>query len=521
MTFKGTLYPYQEEALEVMAESNTLLAFDMGCGKTITTLAAIEELREEQPLSVLVLTPNSVKWQWAHEITKFTDQEATVIDGTPAQRVTTYRNMPTPVPYLVMTYGTFMRDFDKLPTLHVIVLDEATAIKSFKSQRSKRVKKIAKNVPIRFALTGTPIENGKLEELFSIMEFVNPKVLGKWWTFESTHVVRNQMGWVERYKNVDQFYTKISQSTVRRTHDDPEVAKYLPTVIAPDPIVVPFRRYAQNLYDRVEAEVLSDLDAMVESMGRWYPVNVAAEYAAVPTISTRPERDRGALMSKITVLRMLADHPDVVRMSGLRANGSKYARHLLQDGQLDRPVQEGSAKLDAMTEYVTDFLDISDRNKVVIFSTYVDMLPKIQEALGSYRCVLFHGGLPDKERDTVKAQFQTDRATRVFISSDAGGYGVDLPQANLLVNYDQPWQAGMAKQRNARIRRAASTWTNVTVQDFLTAGSIEERIWRMVGHKQAVSAAAIDGRGITKDGEIASTLDSLRTFLKERVESAT
>ena len=226
-------------------------------------------------------------------------------------------------------------------------------------------------------------------------------------------------------------------------------------------------------------------------------------------------------MSKITVLRMLADHPDVVRMSGLRANGSKYARALLQDDQLDKPVREGSAKLDAVTEYLTDFLDISEHNKAVVFCSYVDMLPLLSDALGKYRTVTFHGGLSDKERDAVKTQFQTDPATRVFISSDAGGYGVDLPQANLLVNYDQPWQAGMAKQRNARIRRAASQWTNVTVQDFLTEGSIEERIWNMVAHKQAVAGAALDGTGITESGEIASTLDSLRTFLTERVESAT
>jgi hypothetical protein len=93
---------------------------------------------------------------------------------------------------------------------------------------------------------------------------------------------------------------------------------------------------------------------------------------------------------------------------------------------------------------------------------------------------------------------------------------VDLPQANLLVNYDQPWQAGMAKQRNARIRRAASEWTNVTVQDFLSMDSIEERIHRMVAHKSAVAGAALDGTGITEFGEVASTLSSLRTFLRER-----
>jgi SNF2 family DNA or RNA helicase len=502
-----------------MSQRNTLLAFDMGLGKTPTTLAAVEDLREVSPLNVLILTPNSVKWQWAHEVARFTDQDCVVIDGTPAKRARTWAEVNAcPPPYLVMTYGTFMRDWRYLPPIDVLVLDEATAIKGFRSHRSKLVKKIARDIPVRFALTGTPIENGRLEEVFSIMEFVNPKVLGKWWDFERDHVVRNQMGWVERYKNVDRFHNRLSTHMIRRSHEEPDVAKYLPAVIRPEPIRVPFRRYSQDLYDRVEAEVVSDLDAMVETLGATTPFNPAEVYGDVP--ASKEDRDRGALMSKITVLRMLADHPDVVRMSGLRERGSRYARDLLQSGRLDRPVHEGSAKLEAVVEYLNEFLDISERNKAVVFCTYVDMLPKIQEALGRHKCVLFHGGLSDKERDSVKTQFQTDRATRVFISSDAGGYGVDLPQANLLINYDQPWQAGMAKQRNARIRRAASEWTNVTVQDFLTEGSIEERIYRMVTHKAAVSAGAIDGKGLTETGEIGSTLQSLRSFLREGVDSA-
>lgn len=520
MITDATLYPYQAEAVDILARKNALLAFDMGTGKTLTALAVIEDLRKEEDFTTLVLTPNSVKWQWAHEIHRFTDQRAAVVEGTPAQRVRLYDGLHTnPPAYIVMTYEMFRRDYPRLPEYRAMVLDEATAIKSFRSKRSKLIKSKARHVPVRIALTGTPIENGRLEEVYSILQFVNPKVLGNWWDFESTYIVRNSMGWVERYKNVDTFHATIKPYVLRRTHDDPEVAKYLPTVIRPDPIVVPFRKHSQRLYDQIEAAVLSDLDAMVDSMGGGRPFNVAAEYGSGTT--TKEDRDRGALMTKITVLRMLSDHPDVVRMSGLRSNGSKYAREILEAGSLDRPLIEGSTKLDALVEYLDDFLDISKKNKAVVFASYVHMLPLIQTALKDHKCVLFHGGLSDKERDTVKTQFQTDPDVRVFISSDAGGYGVDLPQANLLVNYDQPWQAGMAKQRNARIRRASSQWTNVVVQDFLTKGSVEERIWDMVAHKQAVSTAALDGQGITESGEIASTLDSLRTFLTERVESAT
>jgi SNF2 family DNA or RNA helicase len=121
--------------------------------------------------------------------------------------------------------------------------------------------------------------------------------------------------------------------------------------------------------------------------------------------------------------------------------------------------------------------------------------------------------MTSKERDAAVVKFQTDPKSRVFVSTDAGGYGLDLPQANLLINYDLPWQAGLLKQRNARVRRASSEWEHVVVQDFLVAETIEERLLEMLRHKIAVSDAFVDGEGILEDGTLGSDLDSLRSFL--------
>jgi SNF2 family DNA or RNA helicase len=119
-----------------------------------------------------------------------------------------------------------------------------------------------------------------------------------------------------------------------------------------------------------------------------------------------------------------------------------------------------------------------------------------------------------REKEESKVLFQTSKEVRVLISTDAGGYGVDLPQANLLINYDLPWSSGTAVQRNSRIRRASSTWKSVIIQDFLMEDSIEERQYQMLNQKTAVANAIIDGEGINTKGGVDLTVGSLLNFLQ-------
>jgi superfamily II DNA or RNA helicase len=119
-----------------------------------------------------------------------------------------------------------------------------------------------------------------------------------------------------------------------------------------------------------------------------------------------------------------------------------------------------------------------------------------------------------KEKEESKTSFQNSKEVRVLVSSDAGGYGVDLPQANLLVNFDLPWSSGTAVQRNSRIRRASSTWSHVVIQDFLVLNSIEERQHQMLMQKNAVADAVMDGTGINTKGGVDLTVGSLLNFLK-------
>jgi SNF2 family DNA or RNA helicase len=167
--------------------------------------------------------------------------------------------------------------------------------------------------------------------------------------------------------------------------------------------------------------------------------------------------------------------------------------------------------LDALKSYVLDHLDTDPDAKVVIFTSYVGMLSRIQEVVGG---TLYTGNMNAKEKEASKEKFLTDPECRVFISSDAGGYGVDLPNANLLVNYDLPWSAGLAVQRNGRIKRASSRWPTITIQDMIVENSIEERQHEMLQQKNAVADAVLDGQGINSKGGIDLTVGSLIGFLQ-------
>ena len=423
--------------------------------------------------------------------------------------------------YIIANYETIVADWDLIKDYEwgAIVCDEATAIKGFKSQRSKIVKKIARNIPIRFALTGTPIENGRPEELYSIMQFVDDSVLGRFDLFDQTFIVRNHFGGVQRYRNLPIFHEKMKQVSVRKTQKDPDVAPYLPETIHLEPDVISFDKSSKELYDTIAAELHTDLITAQELFGGSF--SLEAHYGGKFQPGNPADEMRGKIMSKITAMRMLCDHPDLLRNSATKAaakegEGSEYLLGLSEEGRLDKPTK--SLKLDTLISYVEDHLDSDENAKVVVFTCYLGMLPIIESALNKKKIgnTLYSGMMNSKEKEESKVLFQTSKDVRVLISTDAGGYGVDLPQANLLINYDLPWSSGTAVQRNSRIRRASSTWKSVIIQDFLMEDSIEERQYQMLNQKTAVANAIIDGKGINTKGGVDLTVGSLLNFIQER-----
>ena len=524
MTFTGTLLPYQPEAVDRMCEREKMLvAYDLGLGKTVLTIAAIERLMDEKKIKEpgLIICLSSLKYQWHNQIGKFTSgsSKSLVIDGTPKKRAEQYAQAmdwrESGIDYIILNYEQVVNDWayvSKLPR-GFVVLDEATAIKSFRSKRSKAVKKLG-NAPFRFALTGTPIENGKPEELYSIMQFVDSSVLGRFDIFDAAFIVRNSWGGVQYYRNLPTLHERMKESCVRKAQKDPDVAPYLPDSIHKEPVKIIFDRKQSKLYGRIVDDLVNDLDEAQNLFGSSF--NILAHYGVESRRGGPEDEMRGKIMSKIGCLRMLCSHPDLLRTSALKfkdgkGEGSLYADDLVSTGALDGI--DSSPKLDYLIQYVKDFLEQSEDNKVVIFATYVDMLDKIVDALGEDTCRRYSGKLDAKTKEENKTAFNTDPTVRVLVSSDAGGYGVDLPAANLLINYDLPWSSGTATQRNGRIKRASSTWPSIVIQDLLVAGSIEERQHEALQQKNALAAAVIDGEGIDDKGGITMSVGSLKQFL--------
>lgn len=511
------LYPFQQEAADQMLECNVLLAFEMGTGKTPTTLYAIEALRERGEIkgAGVILAPASLMFQWEREIAKFTTSTAVVITGPPKTRLMLYMTAAQ-YDYVIMTYDTFVRDAKEVTARRLnqfLVIDEATAIKTFKAKRTKELKRVRTMYPVRYALTGTPIENGKPEELFSILEWVDPEITGSWWKFEKEHLVRNSYGWIEGYRNILGWHKKVKPNLLRKRINEPDVSKYLPAVITPEPFEVFMDRKTEKVYRRIVEDLLVDLANIADTMATHGP----SKDDFGPDWDTEdPDHPDGKMMAKIQTARMLLDHPIAVYSSAARyadpddPRGSAYADQLVNEGEIDglKPV-----KFEAFLDYMREFLDRDEKNKAVVFCSFVDVADALHNAL--FGSVVFNGSMSPKERDEAVIKFQSNPACRVFVSTDAGGYGLDLPQANLLVNYDLPWQAGLLKQRNARIRRASSEWSHVVVQDFVVMSTIEERLLDMLTHKVAVSDAFVDGEGVLADGTLGSSLDTLRAFLNE------
>lgn len=520
--FTGTLKPYQVSGVEKMVNQKTILvAYEMGLGKTPMTIAAVEGLRDVGDVddTVLVLCLASLKYQWKKEIEKFSDATAIVIDGTIKQRHAQYQEADSHK-YVIMNYEQVLSDWDilKNATFAAIICDEATAIKGFRAKRAKKVKELAKKVPIKFALTGTPIENGKPEEIFSIMQFVNKDVLGRFDLFDKTFIVRNHFGGVQRYRNLPTLHKVLDNWIVRKSQKDDDVRPYLPDAVYREPVLVPLDKAGKKLYDYIATDLMQVLIDAKEAFGSNF--NLAAHYGQTYDPGDPANEMRGQIMSRITALRMLCSSPQVlissyVNFDNHTGKGSAYI-HSLGDMVLGL---SKTPKLDTAISYLKDHLDIDPSYKAVVFTSYLDSVSELVARLtaAGYKAVGYTGKMNASEKEAAKVSFQTTSDIRVLVSSDAGGYGVDLPQANLLVNYDQPWSAGLAVQRNGRINRASSTWETITIQDVLVQGSIEQRQYDTLRQKSNIAGAILDGEGINSKGGVDLTVGSLINFLTAKL----
>lgn len=526
------LYPYQDEAVDLVLDLGYgLVAYEMGLGKTIVGIAVAEELLAEPAINfAMIVVPSGLKYQWAESIAKFTDvttkkkkikqesitipedRHCVVVDGDPAKRKMQYQYIQEHWPnYVILSYEQVVNDWRTVRNLQadLVILDEATAIKGFKAKRSKKIKDLDPEFAV--ALSGTPLEN-RPEEVYSIMEFVCPEYLGDFEGFDIKYIKRNHWGGVERYKNLDILHRKLSKVMSRKTRLDPDVAPYMPKV-AHRESYVSMSPKVQKLYDRISKEVQADLAELKQSGD----FDLTAYYTGTDEGSMS---EVGKIQAKVMAMQMLCDEPALLMTSAQKyeesggEDGSKYAYKLLSTGALEGLGK--SEKRHAVVEDARAILESNPANKIIIFSFFKDMGRMLQDDLMfEYGSVLYNGNMSTTDKAAAKARFQQNEDCRLFIASDAGAFGVDLPQANYLFNYDLVESAGKMDQRNARHVRAGSLHKKVYVVNYLVEGSIEERTFKRLNFKRKVSKAVIDGqhRGFEK-GVIENDVDTLSAFLE-------
>jgi SNF2 family DNA or RNA helicase len=512
------LRPYQIEAVErILDRSNLLLAMVMGSGKTITSVAAIRLMRRRGEVSHgAVFALKSTKHQWVREISK-ADPRASVqvVDGDKRSRIAAIRRASR-YHYTILHYECLVNDWEEIKeflAIDFLIMDEISALKGFAAKRTKRAKILARRCPVRLGLSGQPVEN-RPEELFSIMEFIDPDVLGSFQKFDRTFIVRDGWGKPRRYRNLHLIQGRLGPAMFRRSRED--IAEWLPDRVEIEmPVVLDGPTMA--LHDLVKQDLSDAIDkALAGNASGGFDLD--SHYG-------RGYREQGgslmgAVMSRLLAMRMLSCHPWLLRGSAddfdspLSAAGSEYASYLKSAGLLDDlPVD--NAKLDALIETITQILDEDPDHKVVVFSFFKGMLRMIGQRITNMQVgfTTLTGDITDaKERYRRIERFNTVPSCRVFLSSDAGAYGVDLNQGSHLICYDLPWSAGALAQRVARIDRTSSAFGQINIIYMYGHGTIEERMFRMLTQKAKVARAFIDGE-FDRSGNITLDLESLREFL--------
>ncbi|MET9119972.1 DEAD/DEAH box helicase [Streptomyces sp. NPDC004528] len=534
--FTGLLHPYQADDVDRIVDRGSMLAaYGMGTGKTVMAIAAAEMLMDtDKHVTCMVVVPAALKWQWAERIAQFTDVDTkqravgkahitvpadhhcVVIDGTPAQKQKQFAYVLEHRPdYVITAYDHLVHDWTAMRKIKpsIVIADEASLIKTFNADRTRKIKRIKSDH--RIGLTGTVMDNGNPEEIFSILQWVDPEVLGPWEYFDPAFIVRSggkgKGGFPVAYKNLPLLHQKVSTAMVRKTREDPEVAAFMPDVDR-GTVLIDLDEATAKVYRRIAKDTLFELTkAAGHGSGS---IDLAALYSG----KAKPSEDtaQGRVMGRLLALHMLVDHPGLIRDSAARyeagKGGSRYCLSLVESGMLDG--LDHSPKLEELGSFLRKELLRDPDLKVVVFSFFKGVLKLIAEEMQPFRSVSFTGDHSALKKAEAKALFSYEKDMRLFLASGAGGYGLDLPEARILVNFDQRDSAGAQDQQDTRHVRASSKHEIVRVVDFMAAGTVEERRQQRRQFKTRTAAAILDGRGADADGRVVNDVETLRENLE-------
>ncbi|MBX6383842.1 MAG: DEAD/DEAH box helicase [Microbispora sp.] len=451
--FNGTLRPYQERGLAWLSFMSQIglggiLADDMGLGKTAQTLSLLLKEREsgERAGATLLVCPMSLLGNWQKEAARFAPSlNVYVHHGTGRLRGEELAERVGAADLVLTTYGTALRDRDVLAsfTWARVVCDEAQAIKNAHARQAQAVRSLPART--RLALTGTPVEN-HLAELWSIMEFCNPGLLGSARSFR------------DRYQEpIERRGDETAAAALKRA-TGPFVLRRLKT----DKTII------SDLPDKLEMKVWCTLTPEQASLYQAVVEDMLGKIAGSEGIERR-----GNVLAAMAKLKQVCNHP----------------AHLLKDGSR---LAGRSGKLARLEELAEEIL--SEGDKALVFTQYAEFGSMLQPYLAARldRPVLWlHGGLPKKTRDLLVERFQTEDEPMIFLLSlKAAGTGLNLTAANHVIHVDRWWNPAVEDQATDRAFRIGQS-RNVQVRKFICAGTLEERIDEMIERKKALAESVV------------------------------
>lgn len=445
---KAPLFPYQRRgALFAAQAGRAIIADDMGLGKTIQAIAAAELLARTGGVErVLIICPASLKSQWKAEIKRFSKRDALVIEGQTHQRKSLYCRQEAF--FKIVNYDVIHRDVEAVAEWapDLIILDEAQRIKNWETRAAKSVKSLESRYAI--VLTGTPLEN-RIEELHSIVEFVDRHRLGPLFAFKAAHqILQDESTKVIGYRDLGKVKKTLSPILLRRTKD--EVLKQLP------------RRMDKNFFVPMTDQ-------------QWVPHQENREDVAKMVSKWR----RYGFLTQSDQLRLR------IALQNMRMScDSTYL--------LDKITRYGN-KVDELARLLEEIFE-EPGAKAVIFSQWVRMNELVAEMLESrgWGHVQLHGGIPSRQRAALTEALRNDDTCRVFLSTDAGGTGLNLQAASTAINMDLPWNPAVLEQRIGRVHRLGQK-RPVRVVNFISEGTIEHGMLSLLAFKRSMFAGVLDG----------------------------
>ncbi len=458
----GIIRPYQRDGITWLTQLSQMdmggiLADDMGLGKTLQVIAFIHGIKSDRP--ALVVVPSALLYSWQSEIEKFIpDAKTLIIVGTRDERAELIKSLDD-YEFVITSYPLLRRDGALYRDImfSYCFIDEAQYIKNPKTKNAISVKRI--NAEHKFALTGTPIENS-LTELWSMFDFVMHGYLGGKSEFHN----RYELPAVNGGTGSDALRSRIRPFVMRRMKKDvlSELPPKIETVMKAE-----LGREQKALYIKYLNDAKSSAQSIVDSGG-----------------------NKMLILTLLLRLRQICCHP---------------ALFLGTDASIGKRGESG--KLDLLNELIRNGTDSGHR--ILVFSQFRSMLDIIAKSLDAADTEYFYinGSTPSAERMAMAERFNGGERGVFLVSLKAGGTGLNLIGADMVIHYDPWWNPAVTDQASDRAYRIGQT-RSVQVIRLVSKGSIEEKILKLQQRKRLLA-----------DDIIQENHDTLRSLTNDEIMS--